>query len=212
MPRLFIHAANNEGLELLDLSWNHIRMKGAVAFCAGLRVCLQTGDVFYRSLDKTASISILGERGLKTSRLIVERFRKWRRSGLRRGPKVQQHIGAPQPEQQPPHQRGRGDALQGSGAQRYAPDPPGGSRRGHPGDVTPFKMILDSCFCSFTPVAGVQLCNSRGSAGSAGCGKESVSNRFGGDQPMRESYVPLLWFYIHEKIHSFFWYTSVPTL
>lgn len=76
MPRLFIHAANNEGLELLDLSWNHIRMKGAVAFCAGLRVCLQTGDVFYRSLDKTASVSILGERGLKTSRLIVERFRK----------------------------------------------------------------------------------------------------------------------------------------
>lgn len=38
MPRLFIHTANNEGMELLDLSWNHIRMKGAVAFCAGLRV------------------------------------------------------------------------------------------------------------------------------------------------------------------------------
>ncbi|XP_039897608.1 leucine-rich repeat-containing protein 74A [Simochromis diagramma] len=30
--------ANNEGLEVLDLSWNHLRMKGAVAFCAGLKV------------------------------------------------------------------------------------------------------------------------------------------------------------------------------
>uniref|UniRef100_A0A667YRI6 Leucine rich repeat containing 74A n=1 Tax=Myripristis murdjan TaxID=586833 RepID=A0A667YRI6_9TELE len=30
--------ANNEGLEALDLSWNHLRMKGAVAFCAGLKV------------------------------------------------------------------------------------------------------------------------------------------------------------------------------
>lgn len=40
MPQLFIHTANNEGVELLDLSWNHIRMKGAVAFCAGLRVRL----------------------------------------------------------------------------------------------------------------------------------------------------------------------------
>uniref|UniRef100_A0A3Q0RLJ4 Leucine rich repeat containing 74A n=1 Tax=Amphilophus citrinellus TaxID=61819 RepID=A0A3Q0RLJ4_AMPCI len=29
---------NNEGLEVLDLSWNHLRMKGAVAFCAGLKV------------------------------------------------------------------------------------------------------------------------------------------------------------------------------
>lgn len=35
-----ISAANNEGLEVLDLSWNHIRMKGAVAFCAGLKVWL----------------------------------------------------------------------------------------------------------------------------------------------------------------------------
>ena len=32
--------ANNEGLEVLDLSWNHLRMKGAVAFCAGLKVWL----------------------------------------------------------------------------------------------------------------------------------------------------------------------------
>ncbi|KAI4803669.1 hypothetical protein KUCAC02_025330 [Chaenocephalus aceratus] len=31
-------SANNEGLEVLDLSWNHLRMKGAVAFCAGLKV------------------------------------------------------------------------------------------------------------------------------------------------------------------------------
>lgn len=37
---LFVHTANNEGLEVLDLSWNHLRMKGAVAFCAGLRVHL----------------------------------------------------------------------------------------------------------------------------------------------------------------------------
>lgn len=33
-----VHAANNDGLEVLDLSWNHLRMKGAVAFCAGLKV------------------------------------------------------------------------------------------------------------------------------------------------------------------------------
>uniref|UniRef100_A0A3Q1H5K1 EF-hand domain-containing protein n=1 Tax=Anabas testudineus TaxID=64144 RepID=A0A3Q1H5K1_ANATE len=30
--------ANNEGVEVLDLSWNQLRMKGAVAFCAGLKV------------------------------------------------------------------------------------------------------------------------------------------------------------------------------
>lgn len=34
----FISSANNEGLEVLDLSWNHLRMKGAVALCAGLKV------------------------------------------------------------------------------------------------------------------------------------------------------------------------------
>ncbi|XP_019909695.2 leucine-rich repeat-containing protein 74A isoform X2 [Esox lucius] len=34
----FCRRANNEGLEQLDLSWNHLRMKGAVAFCAGLKV------------------------------------------------------------------------------------------------------------------------------------------------------------------------------
>lgn len=33
-----ISTANNEGLEVLDLNWNHLRMKGAVAFCAGLKV------------------------------------------------------------------------------------------------------------------------------------------------------------------------------
>lgn len=33
-----ISTANNEGLEVLDLSWNHLRMKGAVAFSAGLKV------------------------------------------------------------------------------------------------------------------------------------------------------------------------------
>lgn len=33
-----LSTANNEGLEVLDLSWNHLRMKGAVAFCAGLKV------------------------------------------------------------------------------------------------------------------------------------------------------------------------------
>lgn len=65
-------------------------------------------------------------------------------------------------------------------------------------------MILESRFCSFTPVAGLQLCNSRGSAGSADCGRESISNRFRGDQPMREFYVLLLLFYVHEKIHSVF--------
>lgn len=35
-----ILTANNEGLEVLDLSWNHLRMKGAVAFSAGLKVWL----------------------------------------------------------------------------------------------------------------------------------------------------------------------------
>jgi uncharacterized protein YjeT (DUF2065 family) len=34
----FKPSANNEGLEALDLSWNHLRMKGAVAFSAGLKV------------------------------------------------------------------------------------------------------------------------------------------------------------------------------
>lgn len=31
-------SANNESLEVLNLSWNHIRMKGAVALSAGLKV------------------------------------------------------------------------------------------------------------------------------------------------------------------------------
>lgn len=53
-------------------------------------------------------------------------------------------------------------------------------------EVVAFKMVPYSCFCSFTPVACLQLCNSRGSTGTADCGKESVSNRFRGDQPMRE--------------------------
>lgn len=35
-----VSTANNEGLEVLDLSWNHLRMKGAVAICAGLKVWL----------------------------------------------------------------------------------------------------------------------------------------------------------------------------
>lgn len=35
-----IPKANNEGIEVLDLRWNRIRMKGAVAFCAGLKVGL----------------------------------------------------------------------------------------------------------------------------------------------------------------------------
>lgn len=35
-----MYSANNEGIEMLDLSWNHIRMGGAVAFCAGLKVRL----------------------------------------------------------------------------------------------------------------------------------------------------------------------------
>lgn len=34
----FLCLANNESVEALDLSWNHIRMRGAVAFCAGLKV------------------------------------------------------------------------------------------------------------------------------------------------------------------------------
>lgn len=34
----FMCLANNESVEVLDLSWNHIRMRGAVAFCAGLKV------------------------------------------------------------------------------------------------------------------------------------------------------------------------------
>lgn len=34
----YLCSANNDGLEVLDLSWNRLRMKGAVAFCAGLKV------------------------------------------------------------------------------------------------------------------------------------------------------------------------------
>lgn len=34
-------SANNESLEVLNLSWNHLRMKGAVALSAGLRVRLR---------------------------------------------------------------------------------------------------------------------------------------------------------------------------
>lgn len=37
---IYIFTANNEGLESLDLSWNRLRMKGAVALCAGLKVRL----------------------------------------------------------------------------------------------------------------------------------------------------------------------------
>uniref|UniRef100_A0A671QB65 Leucine rich repeat containing 74A n=1 Tax=Sinocyclocheilus anshuiensis TaxID=1608454 RepID=A0A671QB65_9TELE len=39
---MYVHAANNDGLEVLDLSWNHLRMKAAVAFCAGLKVPTHT--------------------------------------------------------------------------------------------------------------------------------------------------------------------------
>lgn len=42
--------ASNEGLETLDLSWNHLRMKGAVALSAGLKVgkaaTFKTGSLF----------------------------------------------------------------------------------------------------------------------------------------------------------------------
>lgn len=48
-----VSAANNEGLELLDLSWNHLRMKGAVAFCAGLKVCAVPGLCFVTDLVYT---------------------------------------------------------------------------------------------------------------------------------------------------------------
>lgn len=75
------------------------------------------------------------------------------------------------------------------------------NRRAHRCDITHFKTILYSCLCSFMMVAGLQLTNSRGSTGSADCGQKSVSERFGGDRPMREFYVRLLSFYFHET-HS----------
>ena len=38
-----VHAlADNEALRVLDLSWNHIRKKGAVAVATSLKVCVNT--------------------------------------------------------------------------------------------------------------------------------------------------------------------------
>ncbi|XP_062824410.1 leucine-rich repeat-containing protein 74A isoform X3 [Anolis carolinensis] len=45
--------ANNEALEVLNLSWNHLRMKGAVALSAGLRNVLVSNS-FIRLLDSVA--------------------------------------------------------------------------------------------------------------------------------------------------------------
>ena len=35
----FITAAANDSIEILDLSWNQIRRRGALAIAAGLKVC-----------------------------------------------------------------------------------------------------------------------------------------------------------------------------
>lgn len=55
--------------------------------------------------------------------------------------------------------------------------------------VTSHKFQTESIFvfCSSPPVAGLQLCNSRGRAGAANRGKESVSNCFRGDRHLCES-------------------------
>lgn len=36
---MHLHVADSEVLKYLDLSWNHIREKGAVTIAAGLKVC-----------------------------------------------------------------------------------------------------------------------------------------------------------------------------
>ncbi|CAB1335173.1 unnamed protein product, partial [Coregonus sp. 'balchen'] len=51
--------ANDEGLAVLDLSWNHLQMKGVVAFCAGLKV-----NVTLKHLD--LSWNIFGNEGALT--------------------------------------------------------------------------------------------------------------------------------------------------
>lgn len=68
--------ANNEGLEVLDLSWNHLRMKGAVAFSAGLKVCLCKKYIGSLTLHTTPdhTLHYLGEYDVKTPQLIMERF------------------------------------------------------------------------------------------------------------------------------------------
>ena len=37
---LSVFIASNDSLEVLDLAWNHLRGKGAMAVAAGLGVCL----------------------------------------------------------------------------------------------------------------------------------------------------------------------------
>lgn len=70
-----LHAANNDGLEVLDLSWNHLRMKGAVAFCAGLKVLTQTHSSHTFSVKSCKQSSCLslssGQHDFETLRPLV---------------------------------------------------------------------------------------------------------------------------------------------
>uniref|UniRef100_A0A3Q3E098 Leucine rich repeat containing 74A n=1 Tax=Labrus bergylta TaxID=56723 RepID=A0A3Q3E098_9LABR len=62
---------NNEGLEFLDLSWNHLRMKGAVALCAGLKVnmMLKHLDLSWNGFGNEGALS-MGE-ALKFNNTLV---------------------------------------------------------------------------------------------------------------------------------------------
>uniref|UniRef100_A0A673JYH9 Leucine rich repeat containing 74A n=1 Tax=Sinocyclocheilus rhinocerous TaxID=307959 RepID=A0A673JYH9_9TELE len=68
---MYVHAANNDGLEVLDLSWNHLRMKAAVAFCAGLKVntTLKHLDLSFNGFGNEGALA-LGE-ALKFNNTLV---------------------------------------------------------------------------------------------------------------------------------------------
>uniref|UniRef100_A0A673K4C7 Leucine rich repeat containing 74A n=1 Tax=Sinocyclocheilus rhinocerous TaxID=307959 RepID=A0A673K4C7_9TELE len=63
--------SNNDGLEVLDLSWNHLRMKAAVAFCAGLKVntTLKHLDLSFNGFGNEGALA-LGE-ALKFNNTLV---------------------------------------------------------------------------------------------------------------------------------------------
>ena len=123
-------SANNEGLETLDLSWNHLRMKGAVAFSAGLKVPSTTVSRF-RSSSLTprwnhSSRTRAGEHNFETPGSVVERVREWGSAGDGRGAEIQQHSGPFEPQQQSHHQWGGEHAVQRPGVQRHTESPTGG--------------------------------------------------------------------------------------
>ncbi|KYO25379.1 leucine-rich repeat-containing protein 74A isoform B [Alligator mississippiensis] len=64
--------ANNETLEFLNLSWNHLRMKGAVAVSAGLRVngTLKILDLSWNGFGNEGALA-LGE-ALKVNNVLVQ--------------------------------------------------------------------------------------------------------------------------------------------